>query len=305
MRPITILLLIFGFYLLHGVASAAPSKDNAMSRGEVNVPPDFFVRGELQQGGFMIGRLPDISGDYPNKTIRSVIFHNYRLPLLSKGDDGAKFFIAFERMAPLEQTIVFVLNDGERLVRNFQLRKSQYDIQRIDGVKNKYVNPDPKQVAMIKQQNRQVVALRGTSDNDNFSPLEEFIWPAEGQISGVFGSQRIFNGEPRRPHYGVDLALDIGTPVMAPQRGRVILAKNFFLSGKTMVIDHGIGVQSVFLHLDDFKAKEGEAVKQGQVVATSGNTGRSTGPHLHWQVNWYYKKFNAQLLPKNKKAARN
>ena len=271
------------------------------------VPPDFFLRGQLQQGGFIIGKLPDITRDNPGKKITAVIYNNRRLALSPSADANQppEFFIAFDREDASEQEITFVLSGGKKIVQNFQIKKSEYDVQHVNGVMKQYVSPDPEQIALIKQQNAEVVSLRKTSDETNFSPLQDFIWPAEGQISGIFGSQRILNGQPRNPHYGVDLALKIGTPVRAPQSGKVILARKYFLSGNTMVIDHGIGVQSVFMHLDGFKVAEGEMVKQGQVVAASGNTGRTTGPHLHWQVNWYSKKFNAQLLPKNQKVAKN
>ena len=290
-----------------------PSNDTIADKGIKTAPdqqivaPDFFKRGQLQQGGFMVGKLPDISRDNPGKKIVSVLYNGRRLSLSPSPDANqpSEFFIAFDREDANDQQITFVLNGGKKIVQDFQIKKSEYDVQHVNGVMKQYVSPDPEQVALIKQQNQEVVELRKTSDETNFSPLQEFVWPAEGQISGIFGSQRILNGEPRNPHYGVDLALKIGTPVRAPQSGKVILARKYFLSGNTMVIDHGIGVQSVFMHLDGFKVKEGDMVKQGQVVATSGNTGRTTGPHLHWQVNWYSKKFNAQLLPKNQKIAKN
>ncbi len=271
--------------------------------------PEFFVRGKLQQGGFMIGRVPPLSPDKKSKdNVKSVIYGGRELSL-SPGDETKKipreFFIAFDREDPLEQEITFVLANNSKLIKKFQIQKSIYDIQSLTGLNNQYVNPNVEQVALINSQNKQIVELRKTSDETNFSPLQTFIWPAEARISGVYGSQRILNGEPRTPHYGVDLALKIGTPVRAPQSGKVVLAQKFFMPGNIMVIDHGIGVQSIFMHLDHFQVKEGDIVKQGQVIAMSGNSGRTTAPHLHWQVNWYGKKFNAQLLPKNTDLAKN
>ncbi len=273
------------------------------------VHPEFFVRGKLQQGGFMIGRVPPLSPDKNAKdNVISVIYGGRELSL-SPGDETKKtprqFFIAFDREDSLEQEITFVLTDNSKIIKKFQIQKSVYDIQSLTGLNNQYVNPNVEQVALINSQNKQIVELRKTSDETNFSPLQTFIWPAEARISGVYGSQRILNGEPRTPHYGVDLALKIGTPVLAPQSGKVVLAQKFFMPGNIMVIDHGIGVQSIFMHLDHFQVKEGDIVKQGQVIAMSGNSGRTTAPHLHWQVNWYGKKFNAQLLPKNTDLAKN
>ena len=309
-----LLLLVFLACPLPAIAqTTASAADSIADKGikaapdQTITPPDFFLRGQLQQGGFLIGKLPNVSQDYPGKKIKSVIYNGRQLSL-SPSDNEKKpreFFIAFDREDAIDQQIIFVLNNGEKITAEFKIKKSDYDIQHVNGVMKQYVNPAPEQVEQIKKENAAVVSLRKTSDETNFSSLSQFIWPAEGQISGIFGSQRVFNGQPRNPHYGVDLALKIGTPIHAPQNGKVILAKKFFLSGNTMIIDHGIGVQSVFMHLDGFKVAEGDSVKQGQVIAASGNTGRTTGPHLHWQVNWYGKKFNAQFLPKNNKVAKN
>ena len=133
------------------------------------------------------------------------------------------------------------------------------------------------------------------TDNANF--MQDFIWPAQGPISGVYGSQRVFNGEPKNPHYGLDVAAPVGTPVYAPAGGVVTLwVSDMYYSGGTMIIDHGLGVSSTFLHLSKSHVAEGDTVEQGQLVAEIGATGRVTGAHLDWRINWFSERLDPQLL---------
>lgn len=126
---------------------------------------------------------------------------------------------------------------------------------------------------------------------------QDFIWPAVGPISGVYGSRRILNGEPRRPHYGVDVAGPVGQPVYAPADGLVTLyVPDMYYSGGTMIIDHGYGISSTFLHLSKEHVEVGQRVKQGDLIAEIGATGRVTGPHLDWRMNWFEKRVDPQLL---------
>lgn len=256
-------------------------------------PPNFFIKGILQQGGFLIGLAPEQT--------KTILFQHKTLTV----NQDRRFFIAFGREADLKQKIIFQLTNGRQLTEYFMLKKSDYDIQRVDGVAPKYVSPSPEQLVRIKKENGMVVALRQTSDINEMAAFGNFIWPAVGVISGIYGSQRIFNGEPRNPHYGVDIALPVGTKIISPAAGRVLLAEDFFLSGKTLIIDHGMGLQSVFMHLDKIMVQVGDTIKQKQPIALSGASGRVSGPHLHWQVNWYDIKFNAQFLPNNQTEAKN
>ncbi|MGY0583956.1 MAG: M23 family metallopeptidase, partial [Paraglaciecola chathamensis] len=126
---------------------------------------------------------------------------------------------------------------------------------------------------------------------------QDFIWPAQGPISGVYGSQRVLNGQPKRPHYGVDVAAPTGTPVYAPADGVVTLfVPDMYYSGGTMIIDHGLGVSSTFLHLSKGLVQVGDNVKQGQLVAEIGATGRVTGAHLDWRMNWMNVRIDPALL---------
>ena len=197
--------------------------------------------------------------------------------------DG-KFVIGFEREAPLEQQLVVKSASGEEFVKDIMLSKREYDIQRIDGLEPKMVTPPEEVSARIKQDNINVAnARRGNSDLDAL--FTKFEWPASGPITGVYGSQRILNGVPKWPHYGVDVGGPTGTPVYAPVDGIVTLAEDLYYSGNTLIMDHGMAVFSTFLHLDSISVEVGDMVKQGEQIGTIGATGRATGPHLDWRIN--------------------
>jgi murein DD-endopeptidase MepM/ murein hydrolase activator NlpD len=165
-------------------------------------------------------------------------------------------------------------------------KKRNFRIQRIDGLPEKYVSP-PKDILDRIARDAKVVAEARSQDLDEDWFLQEFAWPADGPISSIYGSQRILNGEPRAPHYGLDIAAPEGSPVVAPAAGIVRLVEpDFFLTGGTIILDHGFGVQSVFIHMNAVVAKLGKHVEQGEVIGYVGHKGRATGPHLHWGMNW-------------------
>ncbi len=161
-----------------------------------------------------------------------------------------------------------------------------YDIQHINGLPNNKVNPNPQEIAEIQANNRLVAQARAKPSISTMPQLP-MIWPTAGRISGVYGSQRVLNGEPRRPHFGVDIAAPEGTPVVAPSDGQVVLVHpNMVLTGQTMMIDHGLGLMSIYVHLSDMHVSVGDNVKRGQLIGKVGKTGRATGPHLHWGMTW-------------------
>ncbi len=197
--------------------------------------------------------------------------------------DG-KFVVGFEREAPLQQTLVVKLDNGQKWQREITLEKREYNIQRIDGLEQKMVSPPAEVTARIKQDNINVANARsGNTDLDAL--FTRFEWPSKGVISGVYGSQRILNGVPKWPHYGLDIANETGTPVYAPVDGVVTMADDLYYSGNTLILDHGMRVFSTFLHMDTITVEVGETVKQGEQIGTIGSTGRSTGPHLDWRIN--------------------
>jgi murein DD-endopeptidase MepM/ murein hydrolase activator NlpD len=171
-----------------------------------------------------------------------------------------------------------------------------YAIERVDGLPPRTVTPDPEAAERIKQEAAMVSSARLLRDSRADYSLG-FVWPAAGRISGVYGSQRILNGEPGRPHYGLDIAAPTGNPVYAPAAGKVTLAhKDMYFSGGTLILDHGQGLSSTFLHLSEILVETGTTVQQGDLIARIGATGRASGPHLDWRMNWLDRRVDPQLL---------
>jgi murein DD-endopeptidase MepM/ murein hydrolase activator NlpD len=142
-----------------------------------------------------------------------------------------------------------------------------------------------------------LIAAVRAKDTDRSWFADPFRWPASGRISGVYGSQRILNGEPRRPHFGVDIAAPVGTPVHAPNGGVVALAESdLYYTGGTVMLDHGHGITSVFSHLSSVDVEVGGRVSPGDFIGRIGATGRATGAHLDWRVNWFSERLDPQLL---------
>lgn len=158
-----------------------------------------------------------------------------------------------------------------------------WDVQSITGLPPAQVTPDAATLARITREREALAAARAReSARTDFA--RPFVWPVRGRISGVFGSQRILNGQPRAPHYGLDVAGPVGTPVVAAQAGRVTLADEFHFFGRLLVIEHGHGVHTLYAHLSDILAAPGQEVAAGERVALMGATGRVTGPHLHFSL---------------------
>ena len=242
-------------------------KEALSSQEQVNV----VLNGKFTQGALLRGQAPAGAKVTLNgETVQT-------------NKDG-KFVIGFEREAPLQQTLVVKLDNGQKWQRDITLEKREYNIQRIDGLEQKMVSPPAEVTARIKQDNINVANARsGNTDLDAL--FTRFEWPAKGVISGVYGSQRILNGVPKWPHYGLDIANETGTPVYAPVDGVVTMADDLYYSGNTLILDHGMRVFSTFLHMDTITVEVGETVKQGEQIGTIGSTGRSTGPHLDWRIN--------------------
>ena len=240
--------------------------------------------GELTQGSLVRGKLP------PN----SMVTLNERD---IKASENGEFVFGFGRDAALNQTLRWKLVDADEWQNQvISLRKREYKEDRIEGVAQKYVSPPDTVVQRIRADNRAIGKARA-ADSDFLFFTQNFILPAQGRISGVYGSRRVFNGEPKRPHYGLDIANVIGTPVIAPAAGVVRLAHNdMYYSGGTLIIDHGFGVSSTFIHLSKIHVTEGQTLEQGDLIADIGATGRVTGPHLDWRINWFKERLDPALL---------
>ncbi len=243
---------------------------------------ELTIEDEPVQGGLVAAR-----------TNPGAIVHLDERPL--KLDADGRFVFGFGRDAPADALLV-IQHQDQRIERPLTIRQREYQIQRIDGLPAKMVSPDQKALERIRRENRKIAQVRARyTENDGFR--EGFIGPAQGTVTGVYGSQRILNGQPRRPHFGIDIAAPSGTAVIAPAAGIVALAEpDLYFTGGTLMIDHGRGVTSVFSHLSALSVREGDIVGQGEKIGEVGSTGRSTGPHLDWRVNWFEVRLDPALL---------
>ena len=238
-------------------------------------PADFILSGETEQGGDMIGTVP--SG-----TI-SLTFDGRAIPIAPDG----KFLIAFDRDAGPSAQLVATLGDGRRVTKTLAVAPRAWNISRLNSLP-KFPVPSAEFQRLRPPELAQIKAAR-SEDHAVDGWRQHFAWPATGRISTLFGSQRIYKGgEKGAYHSGIDIAVPTGTPVRAPADGVVILASDhpFTLEGNLLMIDHGMGLNSAFLHLSHIDVSVGDHVRQGQVIAESGATGRATGPHLHWGLEW-------------------
>ncbi|MDN4503329.1 M23 family metallopeptidase [Alteromonadaceae bacterium BrNp21-10] len=241
------------------------------------------LTGQLTQGSMIVGK---------TQPGTQVFLDDKPLKVSPEGN----FVFGFGRDAELLHQLKWQEPNQTIQQQNIVLTQREYDVQRIEGLPPKMVTPDPAVTARIREDNRKVGAARKIDDDRNDFAMP-FIWAAKGRISGVYGSQRVLNGQPKRPHFGVDVAGAIGTPVVAPADGIVTLWEpDMYYSGGTMLIDHGHGISSSFLHLSKSHVKQGQKVKQGELVAEIGNTGRVTGPHLDWRINWFKERLDPALL---------
>lgn len=240
--------------------------------------------GELTQGSLIRG-----------KTAASTqVFLNNKAVKVSAGGD---FVIGFGRDAKLNNTLSWQYVDKtERLSQPIVLKKRIYKEDIIEGVAQKYVSPPEQVLTRIRKDNQAIAKARAVvSEALDFTG--DFILPAQGRISGVYGSRRVFNGQAKRPHFGLDIANKIGTHVVAPIGGVIRLAHNdMYYSGGTLIMDHGFGVSSTFIHLSKIHVKEGQRVERGELIAEIGATGRVTGPHLDWRINWLKERLDPALL---------
>ncbi|WP_218044128.1 M23 family metallopeptidase [Kiloniella majae] len=243
----------------------------------------YSLRGEFIQGGIIIGKAPSGTKVFLNKEA---------IKVSEQGD----FVFGFGRDVEGQVEVSIHKPDGDILTENYEIKKRDYAIQRIEGVAQKYVSP-PKEVADRISRDATIVAKARTSNFDEPMYASGFIWPAQGRISGVYGSQRVFNGVPKRPHFGVDVAAPVGTPIAAPAPGIVTLAEpDLYYSGGTVILDHGHGLSSTFLHMDSVTVEVGDYLNQGEKLGTLGATGRVTGPHLDWRMNWFKERVDPETL---------
>ena len=234
------------------------------------------------QGAMVLGKVPPGSRvEYAGRTLRTT------------GYGTVVFGIGRDEAGPV--TVTVVRPDGSRSEASIAVSARDWPVQRVDGVPPKTVDPPPEIAERIRREQAQVVAARAR-DDDRADFAQRFAWPLQGRVSGRFGNQRIYNGKPGSPHSGMDIAAPTGTAVRAPAAGVVTFAApDLYLTGGTVLLDHGFGISSNFLHLSRIDVKVGDRIAQGQTIGAVGATGRATGPHLHWGMNWFDVRIDPQL----------
>ena len=265
-KTLPLLIALFVFIVTSNVAASESPK---------------FI-GSFQQGGLALGQLAK------GETI------SYKGKLL-KLNNKQQFLLGFGRNQPATAEITIHQKSGDKNIL-LNIAPRDYAIQKIEGVPQKTVTPSETDIQRIKQDISIVKKARSLiSDQDDFTA--GFKQPANGPITGVYGSQRFYNGVPKSPHYGIDYAAPTGTPVIAPAAGLITMVHDdMFYSGGTLILDHGHGLSSTFLHLSEILVEEGQRVALGSVIAKIGASGRATGPHLDWRMNWLDQRIDPQLV---------
>ena len=264
--------LTFMLCLIFGVNSFVSASDGCPA-----------LEGDFQPGGLLWGKTE------PKARLE---FNDVQVPVL---EDGT-FLLGLGRDAPTK----LELRVNETSVCPIELQARQYRISRVEGVPQRTVTPPEEQLVRIREERRRVrsaKAKRVAREEFLFAVKSGLAWPVTGRISGVYGSQRFYNGKPGNPHYGVDVAQPTGTPVLSPGPGVITLAEpDLFYSGGTVILDHGFGLSSSFLHMSRIDVQVGEEVRTGDPIGAIGATGRATGPHLDWRMSWFNQRVDPQLL---------
>ena len=257
------------------VVTRAPAPAPAPAPPPAPARAEFMLTGVGEQGSAMIGQAPD--------TTRSLTLDGKAVPVAADG----RFLIAFDRDAETSARLVATLADGRQVARVIPVAPGRWRIEHINAPWRGSASSDadfqrrrPAELAAI------AAARRTAVESDGWR--QTFRWPVTGRFSGFFGSQRVYQGKPGSYHGGTDVAVPAGTPFVAPADGVVVLAADtpFTLEGNLLIVDHGMGLNSAFLHCQRLDVKVGDRVVQGQQLGTVGRTGRATGPHMHWGLKW-------------------
>ncbi|MEH6517291.1 MAG: M23 family metallopeptidase [Halioglobus sp.] len=265
--------------LMVSVLSASAMAESAAST------PCLELQGHLVQGGLIWGRVTPGS---------QVSLDGQPLEVLADGTTFAGFGRDSGSKAELR------VEGADNCSQTLHISKREYNIQRVEGVPSRTVTPPKEQLDRIARERALVGAAKGQRiDRPDIlsATLAGFVWPVQGPISGVYGSQRVYNGKPGSPHYGIDVAVPTGTPVHAPAPGVVTLAEgDLFYSGGTVILDHGYKLSSSFLHMSKVTVEVGQNIAVGDLIGEVGATGRATGPHLDWRMSWGPHRIDPQLL---------
>lgn len=245
---------------------------------------DFILEGQPSQGALIRGTAPAGTS--------TLILDGRPVPVAPDG----RFVIAFDRDQGSTSRLEAMLADGSRIERPLTVAPRSWRIEHVN-VARRPGGPTEEFLRLRERELGRIAAARAVNASSE-GWRQRFIWPTRGRISGLFGSQRVYRGEPASFHSGVDVAPGAGAPVVAPADGVVVLAgpPGFSLEGNLLIIDHGMGLNSAFLHLATQAVTEGQIVRQGQLIGTVGATGRATGPHLHWSMKWHDARIDPQPL---------
>ena len=247
-----ILSLIFFFFFTYSVSLS--SQDF----------PEIF--GCFCEGGVILGKI---------KKSDSIKIGNKKLDIFDNGE----FIFAFGRKHNSQVIISY-----NNVKKTYAVKKKKYKIERISGLPRGKVEPSKKDLERIRVDQKKIIGSKKIGEFEKIFD-EKFIMPVDGRLTGFFGSQRILNEKPKRPHYGIDIAQKKGSPIIAPSSGKVkLVAKNMFFTGNTVILDHGLGLISIFAHMDEIFVSEGQYIEISEKIGSVGMTGRATGPHLHWGI---------------------
>lgn len=263
------------------IAQATPAI--SIADAAASIDPRVVFPERVQQGALVIGKVPPGSRVvYAGRVLRTT------------GYGTVVFGVGRNETGPL--VVAVTRPDGSRASARIAVDPRDWPEQRVDGVPPATVDPPPAIAERIRREQARVAEAR-TRDDARADFAQPFMQPVDGRISGRFGRARVYNGKPGSPHSGMDIAAPTGTAVKAPAAGIVTFAdSDLYLTGGTLLIDHGHGISSNFLHLSRIDVKSGERVEQGQAIAAVGSTGRSTGPHLHWGMSWFDVRIDPQLV---------
>lgn len=241
------------------------------------------LNGEATQGGLLWGNVaPDTAVFLDGEPV-------------SVHTDGT-FVVGFGRDYGASASLEYRTVEGAAETQTIIIAPREFNIERVNGLPPKTVTPPPEWKARRSIETGRVRSARAVMTSE-VQWADGFMKPAEGRFSGFYGSQRILNGEPRSPHYGLDIAADVGTPIHAPAGGVVRLAAaDFLLEGGIVIIDHGLGVTSTLFHMNSVTVEEGARVVKGDPIGTVGAKGRANGPHVDWRVNWKNVRLDPMLV---------
>ncbi len=244
------------------------------------------LRGNPVQGGILICET--------DNSVEKIFLDHKEIPIFEN-----RTILGFDRDEKLKHKITIVLENGEMYTSVFYIIKRNYSIQRIDRIEKKYIEEprDSILIQRISDESEMLAERREKIYSNKNIYFEEFCMPIiDGKITGVFGSQRILNGVPKKPHNGFDIAAPKGTNIMAMTTGVVALTGDYYYNGKFVLIDHGGGLTSIYIHMSKISVEMGDYILKGEKIGEVGSTGRSSGNHLHWGIGWKNKRIDPELL---------